>query len=119
MTSGLAIGHDGGMAQSTEQPLVRNLVVGAVIGAMIGLVLGLVIHAIVGSGSLAIYEIVAGLVGLVLGALLGAFYGGALALGRRPTALSRTDPSVSRRVGRWRRRRSARCRAARRPRWRR
>ena len=71
------------MAAPTNPPLTRNLVLGAVIGAVVGLLVGLIARAIVGSGSLLIYEIVAGAAGLVLGALLGAFYGGALSLPRR------------------------------------
>ena len=41
---------------------------GALVGAIIGLVIGALARAIVGSGSLLIYEIVAGLAGVVLGA---------------------------------------------------
>ena len=50
---------------------------------VIGLVIGALARAIVGLGSLLIYEIVAGLAGVVLGAILGAFYGGAYSLPRR------------------------------------
>ena len=53
------------------------------VGAVVGLVVGLLARAIVGSGSLVVYEIVAGAAGLVLGAILGAFYGGAISLPRR------------------------------------
>jgi hypothetical protein len=71
------------MAESTHEPFTRNLAIGAVVGAVIGLLVGLAARAVVGSGSLVVYEIVAGLVGLVLGGILGAFYGGALSLPRR------------------------------------
>ena len=77
------LGQDAGMAASTDPNFVRNLLRGALVGAIIGLVIGALARAIVGSGSLLIYEIVAGLAGVVLGAILGAFYGGAISLPRR------------------------------------
>lgn len=66
-----------------DGPLARNVLMGAAIGALVGLIVGLIVRAIVGSGSLAVYEVVAGGAGLVLGAILGAFYGGALFVNRR------------------------------------
>ena len=64
--------------------VVRGIVFGAAVGAAIGLVAGLVLHAIVGDGSLVIYEMVGGPLGAIFGAGLGAFYGGASRLPRDP-----------------------------------
>ena len=75
--------HHADMAASTNPNFTRNLVLGAVVGAIVGLLVGALARAIVGSGSLVVYEIVAGAAGIVLGAILGAFYGGALSLPRR------------------------------------
>jgi uncharacterized membrane protein YeaQ/YmgE (transglycosylase-associated protein family) len=72
------------MVAPTQPSFSRTLLIGALVGAVVGLAAGLIARAIAGSGSLVIYEIVAGLAGVVLGGLLGAFYGGALSLpGRR------------------------------------
>lgn len=71
------------MVASNNPSFTRNVVLGAVVGAIIGLVVGGIARALVGSGTLLIYEIVAGAAGVVLGAILGAFYGGALSLPRR------------------------------------
>ena len=51
------------MAASSDPNFVRNLLRGALVGAIIGLIIGALARAIVGSGSLLIYEIVAGLAG--------------------------------------------------------
>lgn len=68
---------------AADPALARNVLLGAAVGALVGLLVGLIVRGMVGSGSLAVYEVVAGGAGLVLGALLGAFYGGALSVNRR------------------------------------
>ncbi len=91
LLTGSSEAHDARVEARSLPHFGRNLVFGGVVGAVVGLLVGLILHAVVDSGSLLVYEIVAGLVGLVLGAILGAFYAGALTLpGRRGGTAARS-----------------------------